>query len=395
MKKFKISFGSIVVLMVVCLCSGCGTKKNDEGFLKNLQSGLEKRWDATDNQPDSYDSTSDYKDALRTYINMELDAIGDLAEYTFEDSELQELANVYVDALKSQLDAVQYYGSDDNQYNEKFVTNGYNKRAEALKDIVDNFDFSVGSKYQNNLDDFVNIGRMYERQEKMLEDIQGLITKDLVMVCLGGANYEIKLNNTTEYDLSGAEVMLNLHESDGSLTGDASTYLNNCKAGASCKENIYITEEFDRVEMAISLYNDDTNEYITTEYQEISVENNMIVDIEMTTSLPVEISSFSYDDTIESTCQVEAYTCEDEMWYDGKATIAVNLTGVKTYDAEDGSVSGECRIGWKLYDSEGSVVDSGMVWTNGVKVGEKFKKCQIYLSDLAPGTYRLELLNAD
>ncbi len=389
-------FWTIVVLIVACLCSGCGTnKKNDEGFLKNLQSGLEKRWDATNNQPDSYDSTSDYKDALRTYINMELDAIGDLAEYTFEDSELQELANVYVDALQSQLDGVQYYSSDDNQYNEKFVTNGYNKRAEVLKDIVDNFDFSVGSKYQNNLDDFVNVGRMYEKQEKMLEDIQGLITTDLVMTCLGGANYEIKLNNTTEYDLSGAEVMFNLYGSDDSLTGDASTYLDNCKAGGSCIENVYTTKEFDRVEMAISLYNDDTSEYITTEYQEISVENNMIIDIEMITSLPAEISSISYDNTIESTCKVETYTCEDEMWHDGKATITVNLTGEKMYDAEDGSVSGECHIGWKLYDREGSVVDSGTAWTNGVMVGQKFKKCQFCLRDLEPGTYQLELLNVN
>lgn len=394
-KKFKVLIGGAVLLLALSLLGGCAGKKDDAAFLKNLQSGLEKRWDLTDNQPDSYGSNSDYKDALREFVNVEINAIGNLDEYEFEDTTLKNYATEYVEALNSQLEGIQYYGSNDTKYAEMFTTNGYNKRAEVLKDIVDNYDeFTVGSSYQNNLDDFVNTGRLYEEQDDMLNKFQELISSELSLESKGGTYYELKINNSTDYDLSGAQILFNFYDENGSQVSDTSSYIENCVAGATTTVDVYEDSTFATVKMAISLYNQKTSEQITTKYNEISYKNDMIVNVEMATSLPVEVNTLSYDGVINSTCKINEYSVTDEFWMDGKAAITINLSGEKTYESEDPYSSQYSDIGWKLRDENDVIVASGTAFTNAMAVGEKFANCEIYASDLVPGTYKLELMDA-
>ena len=77
--------------------------------------------------------------------------------------------------------------------------------------------------------------------------------------------------------------------------------------------------------------------------------------------------------------------------------LYIYFTGEKTYDSKGSSYSRSCKIGWKLYDSEGYLVDSGITYTDALKVGEKFKNEKEYCWDvIEPGmTYRLELVDVD
>ena len=77
--------------------------------------------------------------------------------------------------------------------------------------------------------------------------------------------------------------------------------------------------------------------------------------------------------------------------------LYIYFTGEKTYDSKGSSYSRSCKIGWKLYDSEGYLVDSGIAYTDALKVGEKFKNKKEYCWDvIEPGmTYRLELVSVD
>ncbi len=77
--------------------------------------------------------------------------------------------------------------------------------------------------------------------------------------------------------------------------------------------------------------------------------------------------------------------------------LYIYFTGEKTYDTKGSSYSRSCKIGWKLYDSEGFVVDSDVLYTDALKVGEKFKnEKEICWNVVEPSmTYRLELVNVD
>ena len=72
------------------------------------------------------------------------------------------------------------------------------------------------------------------------------------------------------------------------------------------------------------------------------------------------------------------------------------FTGEKTYDKEGDLYSRGCSIGYKLYDGEDYLIDSGLYTTNALKVGEKFKNGREYAfyQLLEAGRiYRLEILN--
>jgi len=103
-------------------------------------------------------------------------------------------------------------------------------------------------------------------------------------------------------------------------------------------------------------------------------------------NLPVTISSST---TIVKITDITYEVSGDNLY--------IYFTGEKTYDTKGSSYSRMCEIGWKLYDSEGYIVDSGISYTDALSVGEKFKNEKEYCWDvIEPGmTYRLELINVD
>ena len=66
----------------------------------------------------------------------------------------------------------------------------------------------------------------------------------------------------------------------------------------------------------------------------------------------------------------------------------------KTYDAEGNSYSRGCNFGYKIYDEDNLVIDSGAIYTEAIKVGESTKKVlTVWKTDLSGGkSYRLVLL---
>lgn len=74
--------------------------------------------------------------------------------------------------------------------------------------------------------------------------------------------------------------------------------------------------------------------------------------------------------------------------------MKIYLSGEKTYDKNGSSYSNYCRVGYKVYDSDGYVVDSGTFTSDSIRVGDKFKDDYFTVYNLEIGeTYTLELLN--
>ena len=69
------------------------------------------------------------------------------------------------------------------------------------------------------------------------------------------------------------------------------------------------------------------------------------------------------------------------------------LSGEKLYDAKGDLYSRDCLIGYKVYDMENNVIDSGTFYTDALAVGDSFsnEKTSLYVPN--KGFYRLELLN--
>lgn len=77
------------------------------------------------------------------------------------------------------------------------------------------------------------------------------------------------------------------------------------------------------------------------------------------------------------------------------SSVYLYFAGEKTYDSRGNNYSRDCGIGWKLYDSEGYLIDSGTYYTDSLKVGDKFKdgEWRIRKTLNAGEIYTLELLN--
>lgn len=75
-------------------------------------------------------------------------------------------------------------------------------------------------------------------------------------------------------------------------------------------------------------------------------------------------------------------------------SISIYWSGQKTNDTEGKNYSSYCRLGYKVYDSEGYIVKSGTDDSVDVKVGEKFRDAWFGIYGLDPnGTYTIEILN--
>lgn len=108
--------------------------------------------------------------------------------------------------------------------------------------------------------------------------------------------------------------------------------------------------------------------------------------------LPTTLHDYSYSGSIQSSVKITSITYEisgDSIYF--------YFSGQKTYDAKGSNFSQSAKIGWKLYDSDGFIVDSGTCYTPNLATGEKFRNVKDYaFSVLSPGeTYTLVISNVE
>lgn len=103
-------------------------------------------------------------------------------------------------------------------------------------------------------------------------------------------------------------------------------------------------------------------------------------------TLPMIFNEYNWDDTIDSTVRIDDISVEWEENYDETVNLIITLTGEKTYGE-----NGYCHISYKLYDSEGYVVDSGNLLSDKMSTGDKFRNWEESFYFLSPDSYKLEL----
>lgn len=112
---------------------------------------------------------------------------------------------------------------------------------------------------------------------------------------------------------------------------------------------------------------------------------------------PTSISYLSSSNKKYTTSNITSVTGKVNYYYSSANyyTYDVTIKGSCTYNVDGNSKSSTMRIGYKLYDAEGYVVDSGVIYTETVAVGEKFSVTKT-LYELNPGeNYKMVFLNVN
>lgn len=391
-KHYKFFSILLIVAFLLSLAACGGSSSNDEAFINNIQKGLEARWKISSKSPQIYSSTVEQKTDLTNCINAELDAIGAVENYSFADPELQAIAEAYVAALNSQLEALNYLGVDENKYVKLFSSEGYNVRAKSICRLAEDYGLSVSEKNSAYLNEFVSKGRILLDLDEQVASMESILSGDISLEAVSGAEYECVVTNTTQYDLSGATIDFNLYDDNNVLVRTATSYLNTWPAGSTNKCTIYVSESFSKVEACVSLFSATLFDYLKTESHPIEYINELKIDISLATQLPCSVDYSSYSKLV-TTCSVTSFDYEVGYWTNGKASVKLLLAGTKVFDDRGDSYSRGAKVGWKLYDEDGVVIDSGTITSSNIQVGESFVDALSYANNVAPGNYTLELLN--
>ncbi len=116
-------------------------------------------------------------------------------------------------------------------------------------------------------------------------------------------------------------------------------------------------------------------------------------------AVPRTINYKGYKDEIQSTVEVTAISYQFEYEGDGTVSLVGTFSGTKTYDKRGAGQSDSAKIGWKLYDANGNVVETGTFYSPSVAEGESFSNQEVHFvygsNAIAPGTYRLEILDVN
>lgn len=371
------TFTAPITCSVCAETEGDPLEKNDAGFIIALARGLEARWELSSKETAS--TAEEHKEIIQRCVNNEIEQLGALSEYTFEDEQLAALAEEYFDALNAQLKGVKYYDVDYTMYTKVFTVNGYNKRATAIYQISEKYDLDIDSKYSTIYSEFLTIG------ESMCA-LENLLTQELVLE-FAGNTYDMVIENTTDFDLSDAVLGFKLYNEDGVIINSQDVYVLDWPSGSKYRASLYPMnmggESFATAEMNISLMASD----MSTEYVPVEYVNDMIIEI-LAPKLPIEVD-YGYSGKVWTSLVINDFSYKDTFWNNGTANVELSFSGKKTYDKDGNNATSFASAIFKLYDEDNTVAASGNIYANDLRVNESFKSQTAYASDIAPGVYRL------
>lgn len=126
----------------------------EQDFLNDLKTGLEKRWKISDEAGDTASMSSDEVVEFDTnVVNAEYEVLEKYKDCTFDNAKFTMLADAYINALETQMDAIGYYKDSNSIYNQ-FWSAGYNVRSIVVPDLIDYYGLQIDN--QSYVDEFRN-----------------------------------------------------------------------------------------------------------------------------------------------------------------------------------------------------------------------------------------------
>lgn len=142
------------IMMPIPVMAGEEKQATEQDFLKDLKTGLEKRWKISDESGDTASMSSDEVVEFDTnVVNAEYEMLEKYKDCTFDNVKFTMLADAYIQALETQMDAIGYYKDSNSIYNQ-FWSAGYNVRSIVVPDLIDYYGLQIDN--QSYVDEFRN-----------------------------------------------------------------------------------------------------------------------------------------------------------------------------------------------------------------------------------------------
>lgn len=126
----------------------------EQDFLNDLKTGLEKRWKISDESGDTASMSSDeFVEFDTNVVNAEYEVLEKYKDCTFDNAKFTMLADAYIKALETQMEAIGYYKDSNSIYNQ-FWSAGYNVRSIVVPDLIDYYGLQIDN--QSYVDEFRN-----------------------------------------------------------------------------------------------------------------------------------------------------------------------------------------------------------------------------------------------
>ena len=142
------------MMMPIPVMAGEEKQATEQDFLNDLKTGLEKRWKISDESGDTASMSSDEVVEFDTnVVNAEYEVLEKYKDCTFDNVKFTMLADAYIKALETQMDAIGYYKDSNSIYNQ-FWSAGYNVRSIVVPDLIDYYGLQIDN--QSYVDEFRN-----------------------------------------------------------------------------------------------------------------------------------------------------------------------------------------------------------------------------------------------
>lgn len=218
MKKIKILFSFIFLATMIIGCSGNNGKVSNDAFVKSMSSGLEERWQYTDQNNSNVEKA----------IDLELTKLIDYKDKEFEDQKLQKTALAYISTLEKSRDLIVKKG--ENAMTSQEWGDLYNDRLSLIKNMVDNYKLTVSKDNQDVMNQFLSEAEVKEEVSKMINKANFKAEKPEY----SGSTYltySAKVKNTSKSNFSSFTFQINLVDKKGVVVGSQSAYAQNWKSG--------------------------------------------------------------------------------------------------------------------------------------------------------------------
>lgn len=242
---------ALFALFIIAACSSGDNNEeklvtNDE-FMNRFASGLEKRWDFTEEEEESEPT----KNILLDAINLELDKIEEYKDLKFEDDKLKEYAISYINELKNGIETLDSFGADS--FYDKWEEH-YAKRTSLILEIDEMYGIEVSEDYTDILGELKATGKEVSDELEKEEEIDKFIDTLEFEIDQEQSDeylkvYSVIAENTTEYNFKDFSLDLKLIDGDGVTVGTEYVFTSNWNKGDKAKLEFMTSEEFDKVDI--------------------------------------------------------------------------------------------------------------------------------------------------
>lgn len=269
-KKFFLLAGITCILtFALCSCSNTTGSSNetpaptetteyfaDNDFMTDLSKSLEQRWTDTSDEKLNTLSDSEYVSAMNSVIQAEIDMLSKYQSEKFEDSLLHENVIAYINSLKEQQAALEYFTADYVKYIEDWEA-AYNNRVKLIQTFTNDFGLTVSEQYQSTLDDIMTNAKLVQKEEATEEAIQKWIDSfefEMVSDEYDWKTYQCITENSTGSDFDYVSLSINLIDKDGVVIESTYSNMNNIKNGAKVKFEFTTDADFESYEITADYY---------------------------------------------------------------------------------------------------------------------------------------------